>query len=147
MQSSYLLIVYFIAGQLIRIFQRVTDAKYCTLELVRLQLKQKRTARSKKGLFLQSHSTYSFQVNRRRTSIALSYFGILLPTKCLKAPVNDLNDTPGATSENRTFEYKEDKVTTQILNLTTKKFENKHFIHFLKRFPQTFSVCFCNTNI
>ena len=31
----------------------------------------------------------------------------------------------------------------QILNLNTKTIENKHFIHYLKRFPQTLSVCFC----
>ena len=39
-------------------------------------------------------------------------------------------------------EYKEDKATTQILNLNTKTIENKNFIHYLKRFPQTVSVCF-----
>ena len=30
----------------------------------------------------------------------------------------------------------------QILNLNTKTIENKHFIHYFKRFPQTSSVCF-----
>ena len=30
----------------------------------------------------------------------------------------------------------------QILNLNTKTTENKHFIHYVKRFPQTLSVCF-----
>ena len=28
-----------------------------------------------------------------------------------------------------------------------KTIENKHFIHYLKRFPQTSFVCFCNANI
>ena len=46
------------------------------------------------------------------------------------------------------FEYKEDKATTQILNLNTKTIENKHFILYLKRFLQPLSVCFCNaTNL
>ena len=47
------------------------------------------------------------------------------------------------------FEYKEDIATTRILNLNTKTIENKHFIHYLKRFPQTLSLCFCfcNANI
>ena len=40
------------------------------------------------------------------------------------------------------FEYKEDKLTMQLLNLNTKTIENKHFIHHLKRFSQTLSVCF-----
>ena len=40
------------------------------------------------------------------------------------------------------FEYKDDKATTRILNLYTKTNENKHFIHYLKRFPQTLSVFF-----
>ena len=44
--------------------------------------------------------------------------------------------------ENRNFEYKDDKATTRILNFYTKTIENKHFIHYLKRFPQTLSVCF-----
>ena len=30
----------------------------------------------------------------------------------------------------------------QILNLNTKCIESKHFIHYLKRFPQTLYVCF-----
>ena len=36
----------------------------------------------------------------------------------------------GATGENRNFENKEDKATTQILNLNTKTTENKRFIHY-----------------
>ena len=44
--------------------------------------------------------------------------------------------------ENRNFEYKDDKATTRILNFYTKTIENKHFIHYLKRFPQTLSVFF-----
>ena len=40
----------------------------------------------------------------------------------------------GAAGENRNFEYKEDKAKTWILNLNTKTLENKHFIHYLKRF-------------
>ena len=44
--------------------------------------------------------------------------------------------------ENCNFEYKDDKATTRILNLYTKTIENKHFIHYLKRFPQTLSVFF-----
>ena len=44
--------------------------------------------------------------------------------------------------ENRNFEYKDDKATTRILNFYTKTIENKHFILYLKRFPQTLSVFF-----
>ena len=44
------------------------------------------SARSKKCLFLWCHLTYPLQIKKRRTSIALSYFGILLPLKILKAP-------------------------------------------------------------
>ena len=44
--------------------------------------------------------------------------------------------------ENRNFEYKDDKATTRILNFYTKTIENKHFIHYLKRFPQSLSVFF-----
>ena len=47
-----------------------------------------------------------------------------------------------ATGENRNFEYKEDKATTRILNLNAKTIENKHFIHYLKQFLETLSVCF-----
>ena len=43
-----------------------------------------------------------------------------------------------ATSENRNFEYKEDKATKQILNLNTKTIEKKTF-HSL---PQTISADF-----
>ena len=45
------------------------------------------------------------------------------------------------------FEDKEDKATTQILNLNTETIENKHFIRYLKRFPQTLSFCFRDANI
>ena len=93
------------------------------------------------------HSTYSLQINKLRTSIALSYFGILLPIKFWK--LLQWSEWYGATGENRNFEYKEDKATTQILNLNTKTIENKHFIHYLQRFPQTLYLCFCfcNANI
>lgn len=37
-----------------------------------------------------------------------------------------------ATGENCNLKCKEDKVTMQILNLSTKTIENKHFIHYLK---------------
>ena len=105
-------------------------------------MKQKHNERSKKGLFLWFHSTYSLQIrNKRRTSIVLSYFCILLPMlkfwKCLQ-----WSEWYGATGENHNFEYKEDKATTQILHFNTKTIENKHFIHILKQFPQTLSVCF-----
>ena len=48
----------------------------------------------------------------------------------------------GAISENRNFQFKEGKATTQILNLNTKTIEHKHFIHYLERFLQSLSVCF-----
>ena len=80
-------------------------------------------------------STYSLQVNKGRTSLALSYFGQTVNFKQLLRWYS-------ATGENRNFEYKEDKATSQILNLNTKTSENEHFIHYLKRFPQTLSVCF-----
>ena len=80
-------------------------------------------------------STYSLQVNKGRTSLALSYFGQTVNFKKLLRWY-------GATGENRNFEYKEDIATTQILNLNTKTSENEHFIHYLERFPQTLSVCF-----
>ena len=44
--------------------------------------------------------------------------------------------------ENRNLEHKEDKATTRILVLNTKTIKNKHFIHYLKRFPQTLSFFF-----
>ena len=43
-------------------------------------------ARSKKDFFSKCHSNYSLQVNKRTANIAVSYFGILLPNKILKAP-------------------------------------------------------------
>ena len=55
----------------------------------------------------------------------------------------------GPTGKNRNFEYKEDKATAQILDLSIKTIENKYlkFIHYLKQFPQTLSVCSCNVII
>ena len=46
-----LLLINYIAGQLIQIFQGVTDAEYRTLEPVCLQLKQKHTVRSRNDYF------------------------------------------------------------------------------------------------
>ena len=89
------------------------------------------------------YSTYSLQKNKCRTSIALSYFGILLH---FESSFSYLNDTV-LQVKTAIFEYKEDKATTQILNVNTQTIENKLFIHYLKRFPQTLSIFFCNANI
>ena len=56
------------------------------MQVTKILLTHDRPEQFPSFLVRSGHSTYSLQIKKRRTSIALSYFGILLPLKILKAP-------------------------------------------------------------
>ena len=82
-KHEVLLLINYIAGYLIQIFS-VSQTR-------NIVHSNRLSARSQKCLFLRCHLTYPLQIKKRRSSIALSYFGILLPL--WKLLLNDLNDT------------------------------------------------------
>ena len=57
-----------------------------------------------------------FTKNERRTSIALSNYGILLPIILKFWKLLQWSEWYGAADKNRNFEFKEDKATTRILS-------------------------------
>ena len=133
-----LLLINYIAGQLIQIFQRVTDLKYCTLEPL---LKQKHTARSKKGSFLM----VSFNLFFANKQMQNKYYPFILWH--FESTFNDLNDTVLQLKTAISSSKKTKQQRKNLIYVNTKTIQNKHFIHYLKRLPQTSSVCFCNANI